>query len=53
MTDRDGAIHEIYFPHSPYLPWRSRLYESEAHFSWGAGCAIEAIAEARRAAASQ
>ncbi len=50
MADRDGAIYEIYFPEAPYLPWRSRLYESEAHFSWGAGCAIEAVAEARRSA---
>jgi hypothetical protein len=49
MADRDGAIYEIYFPHAPYLPWRSRWYESEAHFSWGAGCTIEAVAEARRA----
>ncbi len=48
MAARDGTIHEIYFPHCPYLPWRSRFYESEAHFSWGAGCAIEAVAEARR-----
>jgi hypothetical protein len=50
MAERDGGIHEIYFPGSPYLPWRSRLYESEAQFSWGAACAIEAVAAARNTA---
>jgi len=47
MARRDGTIHEIYFQNSPYLPWRSRLYVSEADFSWGAACVVRAVNAAR------
>lgn len=40
---RDGAVYEVYSAESPYLPWKSRLYTSERHFSWGAGLIIEAV----------
>ncbi len=43
MARRDGTIHEIYFQESPYLPWRSRLYVSEADFSWGAAYVVRAV----------
>jgi hypothetical protein len=43
IARRDGTIHEIYFENSPYLPWRSPLYVSEADFSWGSACVIRAV----------
>lgn len=44
LAARDGAIYEVYSPASPSVPWASRLYTSERHFSWGAGLIVEAIA---------
>lgn len=49
MAVRDGAICEVYASEPPYLPWESRLYRSEAPFSWGAGKTLEALEQLRLA----
>lgn len=50
---RDGAVYEVYSPEPPFEPWRSRLYASERHFSWGAGMIVEALAHCSRSAPLQ
>ena len=47
-ASRDGVIYEIYHP-KPDLPrYRSRLYQSEHPFSWGAGLILDALAATRQ-----
>lgn len=37
---RDKNVSEIYFSNEEYLPFKTRLYQSEAPFSWGASFVV-------------
>lgn len=43
MVLRDNNVREVYYSTSPHLPFRSKLYKSEAPFSWGAAFVIEML----------
>ena len=43
LAERDGWVGEVYSPHDLSLV-RTWSYRSEAPFSWGAGCVLEALA---------
>jgi len=45
MVKRDQAVMEVYSPEPTFQAFRTQLYSSEAHFSWGAGFIVDTLRE--------